>query len=273
MSTDDCRRTDGRQVGPLLLPGLGELDQHTAPARGDAAMRAELPDPVEQAVGAFYSFHGDHPSADGYRALPDIERADGASGRRGSLDVSPVLPERPAAGDPALGRQKLRQDVMSPHHLDAAGLDVADQGPQHAIVALPHRANQPRQQGQKRQPGFQCSQSGAPGDAARQDGVGDPVTAQQRHQAPDVLDCQHLVLERGESRTGFAFDHDHERRLAGRCQAFGNVDGQPVAAGDDRDPVAGPERERLDSIRDRHRRLHCRCRAAPARRGAAGRGF
>src|SRR5690606_2263429 len=110
-----------------LLAWLGAFDQHAASLAGEPAMPAKRPDPVEQAVGAFYSLDRDHPPPNGYRALADVEGADRASRRPGGIQVQPILPPGRATGDPALGRQQIGQDFMRPQNLDATGFDVGDQ--------------------------------------------------------------------------------------------------------------------------------------------------
>ena len=71
-------------------PGLAHL---TSTPRVLPAMRpcpAQRLHPFEQAVGAFYAFERDGAAADRDRRLADVERADGARGGGGGLDVAPV---------------------------------------------------------------------------------------------------------------------------------------------------------------------------------------
>ena len=127
---------------PQLLTGLGAFDQHAALLAGDPAMPAQTLDPFEQAVGAFDALQRHGAAADGHRRLADVERADGAGGGKGCIDVAPVSLERRHASHRSRGGQQVGHDLMRADNLDAMGFDDAgERAQQHASSPLDSAAS------------------------------------------------------------------------------------------------------------------------------------
>src|SRR6185312_5179388 len=138
-------RADGRQIGPRLLAGLGAFDQNAARLAGQTAVPAQIPDAGKQAVRRLDALQCNHPAADCHRALPDIQRADRLGSGAGGIDIAPIRRLRSNFGVAAFERHQFGHDLMRADDLDAAPLDIAQDGPQQPVVAARKLDGQARQ--------------------------------------------------------------------------------------------------------------------------------
>ena len=142
------QRPDGRHVGPQFLARLGAFDQDAALLAGEPAMRAQIADPVEQAVGALDAFQRDDAAADRDRRLADIERADrrAARQRRPRSRRSAASGRRLVIG--AVVGEQVRQDLMRADDAYAVGFEQPATIAQKAVVAAGERGDDARQKPQ-----------------------------------------------------------------------------------------------------------------------------
>ena len=194
----DRGRPDGRQVDAQLLARLGAFDQHAALLAGKPAMRAQLLHPFEQAVGAFDAFERDGAAADRDRRLADVERADGAGGGSGRLDVAPVGFRGAVVGHRPFGRQQVGRDLMRADDLDAVRL----RPPRQARAARRRRpwpapASARGRSSSSARLGFSAPSFGRRADAAGKDGMRDAVPLQERRPAPAKFSSVKLFMLEG----------------------------------------------------------------------------
>ena len=132
----DRARTDGWQVDPMVLAGLGRLHQHAAALAGaDTAFAAQFGDARQHLVGALGAFDRQHPVVGHHDRLPDIERTGRAQQIERTCDVSTVCDAWFQPTERSFRHQYLRRDLVGTEHTEALLLEQLCDAAQQMVVA------------------------------------------------------------------------------------------------------------------------------------------
>ena len=207
-------------------------------------MSAQFPGALQKAVRALNSLDRDDPPANGDGALPDIERAQRAGRGICCSNISLVGLAWLFARQGPFRRKQIGHNLVRADNTNALSLNSANKHAQEPVIAPRQCDNRLRQMPKQRKTGTYFPPTRPPADCTRQHEVVHAKPLEERDQFGEVSETN---LFRREGCEGFWVSLPTHQQYDGIVtlpgEPLGDVNGQPPAAGNDRNPVARAEAE------------------------------